>query len=266
MNSFSSNANKTLQSNTFLGLIVGENVITLQRVNSTNEYLKSKLSNSTPYPEGTVIMAVEQYAGKGQAGNTWVSESGKNLTLSVLLNPSFLLPKEQFKLNIAISLAIMECLKPLLGESVRIKWPNDIYANNKKIGGVLIENVIRGSTWKHAIIGIALNVNQTSFDTKKTKACSLKQLLNEDFDLYHLLKLLCTAISTQYNILKKEGYPLQKERYKQHLFRFNIPSTFLIKDEQLIGTITDVDDEGKLVIDFDGHLTKFGIKEISFVI
>ncbi|QNL50806.1 biotin--[acetyl-CoA-carboxylase] ligase [Olivibacter sp. SDN3] len=266
MNSFSSNVNKTLQSNTFLGLIVGENVITLQRVNSTNDYLKSKLSNSTPYQEGTVIMAVEQYAGKGQAGNTWVSEAGQNLTLSILLNPTFLLPKEQFRLNIAISLAIIECIKPILGESVRIKWPNDIYVNNKKIGGILIENIIRGSKWKHAIIGIALNVNQTSFGIQKTKACSLKKLLNKDFDLHKLLKLLCAAVSKQYHVLKKGGHLLQRELYKQCLFRFNTPSSFLIDGVQVIGTITDVDDQGKLIIDFDGHLTKFCIKEISFVI
>lgn len=263
MNSFSFNATKTLQSNTFLGLIVGENIITLQRVSSTNDYLKSNLSNSTPYTEGTVIMAVEQYAGKGQAGNVWQSEPGKNLTCSILLNPHFLSPKDQFDLNIAVSLSIIDTLRPILGEKLRIKWPNDIYFMDKKIGGILIENMLRGMTWKHAIIGLAINVNQTEFDNH-AKASSLKQLLDRDFNINELLSSLCRQLSIEYELLK-QGNSEQRCRYKHNLYRLGQPADFMVGGQRKNGTLLDISKEGKLIVDFDGQLTEFGIKEIAFV-
>jgi len=265
LNSFSFNATKTLQSNTFLGLIVGENIITLQRVNSTNDYLKSNLSNSTPYTEGTVIMAVEQYAGKGQAGNIWKSEPGKNLTCSVLLNPTFLLPKDQFDLNIAVSLAIADTLQPILGENLRIKWPNDLYYLDKKIGGILIENILRGSSWKHAIIGIALNVNQTVFGDNQARASSLKLLLNQDFEIKTLLQSLCLHLSTEYQHLKEKHIIQQKSRYRSLLYRLGEPANFLVQGQHKSGTVIDVNKEGKLIVDFDGQLTEHAIKEIAFI-
>ncbi|WP_240768747.1 biotin--[acetyl-CoA-carboxylase] ligase [Olivibacter sp. XZL3] len=247
-----------------MGLIVGENIITLQRVSSTNDYLKSNLSNSTPYSEGTVIMAVEQYAGKGQAGNVWRSEPGKNLTCSILLNPGFLSPKDQFNLNIAVSLAIIDTLRPILGGDLRIKWPNDIYFLDKKIGGILIENILRGMTWKHAIIGLAINVNQTDFDNHHAKASSLKQLLGRDFDINELLSSLCLQLSIEYELLK-HGNAEQRPRYKRDLYRLGQRANFMVGDQCKNGTVLDISREGKLVVDFDGQLTEFGIKEIAFL-
>src|SRR5690606_25093723 len=126
-------------------------------------YLKNELSKSTPLHEGTVIMAVDQYAGKGQQGTVWQSEPGKNLTFSLLLTPFFLSPKHQFRLTVAVSVALVRALATLLGERVAIKWPNDLYVGDRKIGGMLIENILQGPRWKSAIIGIGLNVNQTVF-------------------------------------------------------------------------------------------------------
>lgn len=266
MNSFSFNATKTLQSNTFLGLIVGENIITLQRVSSTNDYLKSNLSNSTPYSEGTVIMAEDQYAGKGQAGNIWKVEAGQNLTFSILLNPSFLSPQEQFKLNIAISLSILDFLAPIIGKDLYIKWPNDIYIGSKKIGGILIENIVRGKSWKHAIVGIGLNINQTHFEQNNSRATSLKSLLHKDFDLKKLLLDCCHCISLRYEELRKKSDLKQREQYRLHLFRLNQLSLFTIKGIEVEGMVIDINDEGKLIVNFNGHITDFGIKEISFVI
>lgn len=254
-----------MQSNIFLGLIVGENIITLQRVNSTNDYLKEKLSNSTPYREGTVIMAEDQYAGKGQVGGVWKSEAGKNLTISVLFNPEFLEPKNQFRLNIAISLAIMQFLLPILGDGLYIKWPNDIYYNDRKLGGILIENIIRGKIWKHAIVGIGLNINQTDFDINHSKACSLKQLLKQTFDIELLLAALCETLSKQYALLKQGNITEQKEQYRNHLYRFQKKHLFTVNNQKLYGSIIDVTDAGRLVVDFgENKVTDFGIKEIAF--
>lgn len=262
MNSFLFNATKTLQSNTFLGLIVGENVITLQRVSSTNDYLKDNLSKSTPYSEGTVIMAEDQYAGKGQVGNIWKSEAGKNLICSILLHPHFLSPKDQFSLNIAVSLAIIQFLEPFLKGKLSLKWPNDIYWGDRKLGGILIENILQGTHWKHAIVGIGLNVNQTDFETEK--ACSLKQVCKRSFDIQQLLAALCQSLTIEYHQLKQGQIQQQRARYKTCLYRFGTKSPFLLDNKLVYGSIMDITAEGRLLIDFDGEIMDFGVKEITF--
>ncbi|GAA4804268.1 biotin--[acetyl-CoA-carboxylase] ligase [Olivibacter ginsenosidimutans] len=210
-------------------------------------------------------MAEDQYAGKGQVGGIWKSEAGKNLTISVLFNPVFLAPKDQFRLNIAISLAIMQFLLPHLGDGLRIKWPNDIYYGEKKLGGILIENSIRGKLWKHAIVGIGLNINQTHFDIYHSKACSLKQLLKQTFDIKLLLTELCHALSHQYALLKQGAIAEQKAAYKRHLYRFQTNSRFTIDGQVVNGSIIDVTDEGRLVVDFgENRVSDFGIKELVF--
>ncbi|MHB1178435.1 MAG: biotin--[acetyl-CoA-carboxylase] ligase, partial [Daejeonella sp.] len=116
-----------MQNNTFSGLFVGQNLIKLKEVSSTNSFLKDALSKSTPLLEGTVIMADKQFAGRGQTNNVWMSEPGQNLTFSILLNPSFLQIDKQFELNKAISLALNDVLRNYTGDQALIKWPNDAY-------------------------------------------------------------------------------------------------------------------------------------------
>src|SRR5690606_4854707 len=143
-----------LQNKTISGLFVGQNIVSLKRVDSTNDYLKKQVANSKPVPEGTVILAEEQFAGRGQFDNKWLSQPGQNLTFSILLSPSFLPISQQFSLNIAISLAINDVLCSFIGSGCEIKWPNDIIFDDRKLGGVLIENIIRGTNWKYSIVGI----------------------------------------------------------------------------------------------------------------
>lgn len=256
-----------LQSNTFSGLFDCRNVITLQRVSSTNEYLKEELSKSTPLPEGTVIMAVDQYAGRGQKGTVWQSEPGKNLTFSLLLTPSFLDPKDQFRLTVAISIALVQWLETLLQTSVKIKWPNDMYVGDQKIGGILIENILKGKVWKSAIIGIGINVNQTAFDPGITPhTTSVKQILQKDFDLTELLTDLCILIEQEYEGLKKAAYKSQFAFYTQHLYRLGELHPFLVDDVRVQGVLSGVTETGRLQVDFNGHVVDFDIKEIAFVV
>ena len=130
--------------NTFF---TGKFLLHLPSVDSTNNYAKNYIAKSSPI-DGTVILADEQFAGRGQSGNIWLSEAGKNLTFSIIYQTSFLLATEQFYLNMAISLGISAALASILlpdsDLSVKIKWPNDIYVQNKKIAGILIENTISG--------------------------------------------------------------------------------------------------------------------------
>ncbi|HEY5325424.1 MAG TPA: biotin--[acetyl-CoA-carboxylase] ligase, partial [Mucilaginibacter sp.] len=116
-----------MQNNIFSGLFVGQNFITLNEVDSTNNFLKELLSNSKPLMEGTVIMAVNQFAGRGQQQNGWYATPGKNLTFSIFLKPHFLQVINQFDLIRVISLGVFDAISPLLGDKLKIKWPNDIY-------------------------------------------------------------------------------------------------------------------------------------------
>ena len=141
-----------MQNNTFSGLFIGRNLITLKEVDSTNTFLKDALSKSTPLLDGSVIMADRQLAGRGQSGNSWISEAGKNLTFSVLLNPVFLAIERQFDLNMAVSLALNDFFNKYKIQAATIKWPNDSYINNKKVAGILIENILQGNKIKHEAI------------------------------------------------------------------------------------------------------------------
>ncbi len=256
-----------LQSNTILGLFVGQNVITLPKVSSTNEYLKNELSKSTPLVEGTAIMAVDQYAGKGQKGASWYSEPSKNLTFSILLTPDFINPKHQFRLTVAISLAIVKWLESLLHITVKVKWPNDIHIGDKKIGGILIENILKGKVWKSAIVGIGINVNQTDFpEAFHTRTTAIKQILQKDSDIRELLSELCGYIEREYLTLKGGGHEMQLASYKQHLYRLGELHPFLVDGVKVTGILSGVTESGRLMIDFNGYVVDFDIKEVSFLI
>jgi BirA family biotin operon repressor/biotin-[acetyl-CoA-carboxylase] ligase len=254
-----------LQNNIFSGLFVGQNLITLKEVDSTNTYLKDLLSKSKPLPEGTVIMAEEQFAGRGQQLNKWHSDPGKNLTFSVLLNPQFLPLLNQFDLTRVISLGIADALKPLLGESVKIKWPNDIYYEDKKLGGVLVENMVKGSVIKHAIIGIGLNINQGSFPSHLPHAISLKQILHTDYDLKMLLSEICKNIEAYYLKLKAGKFEILRKEYLSRLFWLNENKTFSANGQMFEGRIRDVEPNGLLLLDVNGRDQLYNLKEIEFL-
>ena len=256
-----------MQSNTFSGLFEGQNVITLPQVDSTNEFLKQELSKSTPLDEGTVIMAEEQFAGKGQQGSTWYSEPSKNLTFSLLLKPSFLLPKHQFRLTMSISVAVAQWLESVLPVPVKIKWPNDLFVENKKIGGILIENVLKGATWKYAIVGVGINVNQTDFPHMiKERSTSIKLMLHKDSELRTSLAGLCRHIGQTYSMLKSGQFSALLSNYLRRLYRLGETHSFLVDGVPVQGVLRGVTEHGRLQIDFNGHLADFGLKEVSFVI
>lgn len=253
-----------LQSNTFSSFLNGQKFITLKSISSTNDYFKVELSKSTPFSEGTVIMAEEQFGGRGQSGNIWLSEPGKNLTFSILLKPSFLSPIQQFNINIAICVAIYEALYPLFGEELLIKWPNDIYVGDRKLGGVLIENILQGNEWKESIVGVGINVNQEDFSGLKN-ACSIKELLHREYILTDLLYELCKSIEKNYFQLKNEGISDLQRVYKKVLYGLNKVRGFNLEGVFVEGKIIDVADDGQLIIDFNGHYASFSFKEIEFL-
>jgi len=255
-----------LQNNTISGLFVGQNFVTLSEVDSTNNYLKDLASKSTPLPEGTVIMAENQYAGRGQQQNGWFAEPGKNLTFSILLKPSFLKITEQFDLVRAVSLGVFDALAPLLGNPLKIKWPNDIYYGEKKLGGMLIENMIQGGQIKNAIAGIGLNINQEIFPEWVPNAISVKQILHTDYHLKTLLSDICSRIEGWYLKLKAGKVVDVRNVYLSRLYWLNEARIFKAKDHTFAGTIKNVRYNGLLVVEDNDHRElEFSLKEIEFL-
>jgi BirA family biotin operon repressor/biotin-[acetyl-CoA-carboxylase] ligase len=254
-----------LQNNIFSGLFVGQNLVSLKEVDSTNTFLKNILSNSKPVPDGTVIMAETQYAGRGQRENTWHAEPGKNLTFSLLLKPGFLSAQQQFDLTRAVSLGVYDALYPLLRDSLKIKWPNDIYYGDKKLGGMLIENILHGSQIKSAIIGIGLNVNQENFPDNAVNATSIKNILQRDYELKNILAEICNNIEAYYLHLKAGRFEHVRDIYLSRLYWLNEQRQFKSNGQVFDGVIKNVKDNGLLVIDQNGGEQVYNLKEIEFL-
>ncbi|MBB2150142.1 biotin--[acetyl-CoA-carboxylase] ligase [Pedobacter gandavensis] len=255
-----------MQNNTFSTLFVGQNLIKLLEVDSTNNFIKDLVSNSEPLTEGTVIMADHQFAGRGQQSNVWRTEPGLNLTFSLYLKPAFLAIPQQFLLNMAVSIGIRNALQIFIKEGVKIKWPNDIYHNDRKMGGVLIENMLAGSTFKASIIGIGLNVNQCIFAPELAdRATSMKVILQEDVNLIRVLAEICSNIEKQYLRLKSGNYKELLNDYVSGLYKFDTLASYRQNGEIIEGKIVSVTEAGMLVLLINGEKKEYNFKEIEFL-
>lgn len=210
-------------------------------------------------------MAESQYAGRGQQQNRWHSEPGKNLTISLLLKPSFLSISLQFDLTRVVSLGIINALGPFLGEKLKIKWPNDIYYGDKKLGGILIENTLQGSQIKNSIIGIGLNINQDVFPMEVASAVSMKQILHRDYDLEFILSEICKNIEAVYLSLRSGRYDAVRNEYMERLYRLNEEKYYRSGVSIFEGMITGVTCEGLLLVNAEGIEKKYNLKEIEFL-
>ncbi|WP_289061889.1 biotin--[acetyl-CoA-carboxylase] ligase [uncultured Zobellia sp.] len=239
------------------------NIIKLDATDSTNAYLKRLLSDSKP-ADFTVVSAKEQQNGKGQMGAKWESDSGKNLTFSVLRMNLELHPNDYFLLNICVSLAVYDTLKAYHVPDLVIKWPNDILSGTSKICGILIENILSGKEINTAIIGIGLNVNQTFFGELEN-ASSLKLILGRNFDLDELLLEVIKNLKAIFLSSRTDSATSLWETYEAVLFRKDKPSTFENNENELfMGFIRGVSPKGKLQIALEDNVLKeFDIKEVK---
>ena len=242
-------------------IFIGKNVIYLPQCHSTNDIAAEKVSKNEIF-EGTVILTDDQTSGRGQRGNSWEAEPGKNLTFSILLKPHFLDISEQFFLNIIISLAIHDLLLQYIGQGLTIKWPNDIFYHDNKLGGILIESSIKNNQLENVIVGIGLNVNQKQFSSGK--AISLAMICNQMFDLREILALLLSHIEKRYFQLKKFEFYTVLNDYLQKLYWIHEKHNF--KSEEVFeGEIIGVDKIGRLMIQTSQGLKFFNNKEVSFL-
>ncbi|WP_295767541.1 biotin--[acetyl-CoA-carboxylase] ligase [uncultured Mucilaginibacter sp.] len=254
-----------MQNNKFSEVIVAQNLVTLKEVDSTNTFLKKLLSNTEPVNEGTVILAESQTAGRGQQLNRWYSSANESLAFSLLLLPSFLPLENQFNLIRIVSLGVYDALSPLVGKALKIKWPNDIYINDLKLGGILIENQVQGGKIKSSVAGIGLNINQHAFPDWVPNAVSLKQILHKDYDLKALMFDICNHIGQWYIKLKAGDESQIEEAYLNTLYWLNKPGSFKAQDAIFGGTITGVSKTGLLQVNCNGVTAEYNLKEIEFL-
>ncbi|WP_460912055.1 biotin--[acetyl-CoA-carboxylase] ligase [Spirosoma areae] len=245
-------------------LFIGQIIQYLPTCQSTNDEASALIAQTDP-AEGTVVITDQQTAGRGQRGNQWETQSGQNLTLSVVLKPSFLAATDQFWLNMAISLGIFDTLQPLLGDDLCIKWPNDIYVGDQKIGGILIENTLHGSAIAWSVVGIGLNVNQTDFQYPTATSLQQQAPLPNAYDLPGLLSRLCETLEQRYLQLRSGQRDSLKINYLQTLYRYQQEHTFESKGRSFRGIIVGIDAAGRLAIAENGQMRYFGFKEVSFL-
>jgi len=246
-------------------VFIGKVLLHFDRLPSTNAYAQELLSKSRP-SEGTVILADYQSAGRGQIGSTWEVSPGKNLTFSLILSPGFLPAPQQFVLSQAVSLAIRDFLSTLCPKSVYVKWPNDIYIEEKKVCGILIQNSLSGKKIQNSIIGIGLNVNQEHFPKGLDNASSLALETGKTFDLPDLFSSLLQHLEQRYQQLRSGKLSQIQQDYLKHLFLYQKEAMYCEPGgSPFTGKIVNVNTRGQLGIARQTEITYYNIKEIKYL-
>jgi len=241
------------------------NFISLSQIDSTNNYAKNLIENNKNIDEWTVIDTKFQFAGRGQEGNTWESENNKNLTFSIILKPDFLKPSNQFKLNKVISLGVVDFLQKYSIANVKIKWPNDIYVENKKIAGILLENIISGDKYSFCIAGIGVNINQENFSEKITNFTSLKKITGKEYIRRQCLNVLLNCLYARYYQLVKSPEIIDCD-YHNNLYLLEEKRKYIIKNTKTVATIKGINEYGLLQLQKDDNSIIYcDFKEIIFL-
>lgn len=243
-------------------LFLGKNLVYVPQCHSTNT-LATELSQKAETPEGTLIITNHQMAGRGQRGSSWEAAPGENLTFSLILKPTFLQAQNQFQLNQAFSLGVLDYVKGRLIGDIKVKWPNDVMVNGIKVCGILFENQISGNELRHSIVGIGLNVNQQSF--QYPTAGSLSLFSHQTYSLAQELEVLLQHLESRYLMLKEGKNEKLKEEYLQHLYRLGEIHRFGNHELEFDGTISGVDEVGRLRIEVNGVERIFGAKQLIFL-
>lgn len=244
--------------------MIGNLIVRLKSTKSTNNYANGLLSGNS-VADGTVFLAYEQSAGRGQLKNFWESEPGKNLTFSMVVFPNFLEIRRQFMLSKMTTLGIYSALSKYIN-NLRIKWPNDIYAGNQKLGGILIENSIMYSSIKSAVIGIGINVNQTQFKSSAPNPVSLANLTNQQFNCELVLAEILAGIDRYYSLLSDGSEDQIDREFISVLYRLNEKHWFRTEQEKFEGEIIGVNEIGQLLIrKQNGKILDFHFKEVEFL-
>ena len=236
----------------------------LDTVDSTNNYAMAKLHAGLA-KHGMAWFTGHQYAGKGQRGKQWKSNPRENILMSIVLEPHRIFFNQPFLFNAFISNACYAFLSNYIKEELKIKWPNDLYYRDRKTGGLLIENIYHGSTWKWAVAGIGININQVDFPDDIKNAVSLKQITGENYDVIKLGKELYETIMNTFSIIESTSLPAILETYNNSLYMVNQKVKFRNQNIVFEAIVNGVNNYGQLKAT-DGMERVFEFGEVEWVI
>ncbi len=244
-------------------LFLGKKVIFLTECHSTNDEMSS-LQKNEDFLEGLVVYTDHQKKGKGQRGNVWLDEPGKNILMSVLLKPDFLRVPEQYLLNVVVGLSVIKSLARHLDEkTLKLKWPNDVLVGTRKICGILVENALYGDRLENSTVGIGVNLNQRAFSLPT--ATSMVMETDIEFDRDNFIEELLVDLEFFLLKLKNGQKSLLLQLYHEKLYRKGITSTFRDKDGDFEAVILGIDNSGKLIVSRGASFRNYQVKEIEFL-
>lgn len=236
----------------------------LDKTPSTNQFLLQRLSEGT-VESGTGVATFHQFDGRGQKGNKWLSEPGMNISYSLVIKPDFIPARNQFLLSEFVSLTVKGVLDDYT-KDITIKWPNDIYHKNEKIGGILIENKLEGTLIAHTVIGIGLNINQTVFPKELPNPVSLSRLTGNTYDLKELASKLHRRLITAFEHLSTENESDIRKYYLNSLYRRDGYHPYEDENGTFKARILDINAHGQLILESEeGVVREYGFKEVTFL-
>lgn len=252
----------------------------IPRTNSTNTLMRELIAAGNP-PE--FIYTGFQTAGRGQAGNGWESEEGKNLLCSILVESRKTKDKRPFYLNVLVSVAVhrmINCQLSIVNSQLTIKWPNDIYWGDKKVAGILVENTLMGSEVKYSIAGIGLNVNQTEWLSGAPNPVSMKQISGTDFEVDRIMEQLIAEVRRvetmkpedvwayyRTHLYRREGFWHFVEREVSVVPTMNVQSDDVQCTKAFLAQIEDILPTGEILLrDQEGKQRKYHFKQIRYVL
>ena len=238
--------------------------IYLQQTPSTNDFAADRLAINGP-KEDICIYTYNQSAGRGQIGRSWYGDTNNNIACSYIKHFNSFPVQQQFYLNMAFSLAIHDLISSYVHQPVRIKWPNDLYVNDKKIAGLLIQNLLRSDMITNSILGVGININTLEFPEDLPNPTSLSLECRKEFELLDVVKALSLCIQGRLNNFQTNLSEVSKE-YVSLMYRKDQVSPFLKNGELITGKIKGVLEEGHLVLEIDGKDQHFGFRELNYVI
>ena len=235
----------------------------LHRVESTNNYAMGMVRAAMAH-HGMAVFAREQTKGKGQREKEWISEPGSNIALSMVIEPEIAETARAFLLSMSAALAVLDLVSEYITDGLSIKWPNDLYWNDRKAAGILIENLWQGTEWKFAVVGVGINVNQTEFGPLTGKAVSIKQVTGRSNDTLQMARRLCEKMDKRLALLQSDAGAIISA-YNSHLYRLHSVARFRKGNRVFDARVSHVEAGGQLVL-HHGVEERFAVGEIEWVI
>ena len=241
---------------------LGKTIIYLPQCHSTNAEIQTFLKKMA-LNEGSILVTDFQINGRGQQNNRWLSQNGKNILMSIFLKPTFLRLDKQYYLTVITSLATTDALESFTGKNLKIKWPNDVYAGNNKIAGILLESSVSKNNIDHTIIGLGVNINQQEFGGLKATSVLLETGSIQQID--NIMELILLSLEKWYQKLKNQEYEEIILKYHSLLYWRNEKHAFCIQGELIDGQIKGINDRGQLIVEIKGLERIFNNKELVFI-